>query len=180
MYCSHTTGKLVCNRDHDLSGDWAGHRECHILPDWLLVYRIEDQELVHSVEGLAGMVTMPELEYLFAQICRVSPSAQSGSLYFESKVLELLSLIQIQQEHQKAFPDILALDEDTIAMIHRFLDGADKLGPVIPGILRDGPEHIGNQGQNSFGLDTGQREPIGYFPYWPQVYCGTRLPLYVR
>ena len=27
------------NRDHDLSGDWAGHRECHILPDWLLVYR---------------------------------------------------------------------------------------------------------------------------------------------
>ena len=36
----------------------------------------------------------------------------------------------------------------------RFLYGADKLGPVIPGILRDGPEHIGNQGQNSFGLDT--------------------------
>jgi len=35
----------------------------------------------------------------------------------------------------------------------RFLDSADKLGPVIPGILRDGPEHIGNQGQNSFGLD---------------------------
>ncbi|MDO4492228.1 MAG: type II toxin-antitoxin system YafQ family toxin [Lachnospiraceae bacterium] len=27
------------NRDHDLSGDWAGHRECHILPDWLLIYR---------------------------------------------------------------------------------------------------------------------------------------------
>ena len=25
----------------------------------------------------------------------------------------------------------------------RFLDGADKLSPVIPGILRDGPEHIG-------------------------------------
>ena len=35
----------------------------------------------------------------------------------------------------------------------RFLDSADKLGPVILGILRDGPEHIGNQGQNSFGLD---------------------------
>ena len=29
-----------------LSGDWAGHRECHILPDWLLVYRIEDDVLV--------------------------------------------------------------------------------------------------------------------------------------
>lgn len=34
------------NKDHSLSGDWAGHRECHILPDWLLVYRIEDNVLV--------------------------------------------------------------------------------------------------------------------------------------
>ena len=29
------------NRDHDLSGDWIGH-----LPDWLLIYRIEDDVLV--------------------------------------------------------------------------------------------------------------------------------------
>ena len=35
----------------------------------------------------------------------------------------------------------------------RFLDGADKLGPVILGILRDGPEHIGYQGQDSLGPD---------------------------
>ena len=28
-------------RDHDLSGNYAGFRECHIQPDWLLVYRIE-------------------------------------------------------------------------------------------------------------------------------------------
>lgn len=34
------------NKDHALSGDWVGHRECHILPDWLLVYRIEDDVLV--------------------------------------------------------------------------------------------------------------------------------------
>ena len=34
------------NREHALSGNWAGHRECHILPDWLLVYRIEDDVLV--------------------------------------------------------------------------------------------------------------------------------------
>lgn len=33
-------------RDHDLSGNWEGHRECHILPDWLLVYRIENDVLV--------------------------------------------------------------------------------------------------------------------------------------
>lgn len=34
------------NKDHSLSGDWAGHRECHILPNWLLIYRIEDDVLV--------------------------------------------------------------------------------------------------------------------------------------
>lgn len=33
-------------RDHSLSGDWFGHRECHILPDWLLIYRIEGDVLV--------------------------------------------------------------------------------------------------------------------------------------
>jgi len=26
-------------RDHALSGNWKGHRECHISPDWLLVYK---------------------------------------------------------------------------------------------------------------------------------------------
>lgn len=34
------------HRDHGLSGNWTGHRECHILPDWLLIYRIEGNVLV--------------------------------------------------------------------------------------------------------------------------------------
>ena len=34
------------NKDHALTGNWVGHRECHIQPDWLLVYRIEDNVLV--------------------------------------------------------------------------------------------------------------------------------------
>lgn len=33
-------------KDHDLSGNWIGHRECHIQPDWLLIYRIEGDVLV--------------------------------------------------------------------------------------------------------------------------------------
>ena len=33
-------------RDHTLSSNWLGHRECHILPDWLLVYKIENKVLV--------------------------------------------------------------------------------------------------------------------------------------
>ncbi|MDI6618804.1 MAG: type II toxin-antitoxin system YafQ family toxin [Clostridiales bacterium] len=34
------------NRDHALSGNWIGHRECHIQSDWLLVYRVENDILV--------------------------------------------------------------------------------------------------------------------------------------
>ena len=34
------------NKDHELTGNWAGHRECHITGDWLLIYRIDDDVLV--------------------------------------------------------------------------------------------------------------------------------------
>ena len=34
------------NKDHALTGNWVGHRKCHIQPDWLLIYRIEDDVLV--------------------------------------------------------------------------------------------------------------------------------------
>lgn len=33
------------NADHTLSGDYIGYRECHITPDWLLVYRHNAGEL---------------------------------------------------------------------------------------------------------------------------------------
>lgn len=36
----------VKNRDHALSGVYEGCRECHIEPDWLLIYEIVDQELI--------------------------------------------------------------------------------------------------------------------------------------
>ncbi len=34
------------NRDHDLSGDYAGCRECHITSDWLLIYEVDGDELI--------------------------------------------------------------------------------------------------------------------------------------
>ena len=34
------------NRDHSLTGDYIGFRECHIRPDWLLVYRVDGEDLV--------------------------------------------------------------------------------------------------------------------------------------
>ncbi len=33
-------------RDHLLTGDYGGFRECHIQPDWLLVYQIDNGQLV--------------------------------------------------------------------------------------------------------------------------------------
>ena len=31
--------------DHQLSGNWKGHRDCHIEPDWILIYRISVDDL---------------------------------------------------------------------------------------------------------------------------------------
>ena len=32
--------------DHPLQGNWRGHRECHITPDWLLIYKVNNNVLV--------------------------------------------------------------------------------------------------------------------------------------
>lgn len=34
------------NRDHELTGNYRSFRECHIAPDWLLIYRIEKDDLL--------------------------------------------------------------------------------------------------------------------------------------
>ena len=33
-------------RDHPLTGSYADFRECHIKPDWLLIYRIDNEDLL--------------------------------------------------------------------------------------------------------------------------------------
>jgi mRNA interferase YafQ len=38
-------------RDHPLTGNWAGHRDCHIAPDWLLLYKIDKENLVLERTG---------------------------------------------------------------------------------------------------------------------------------
>lgn len=52
------------NNDHALAGDWIGHRECHILPDWLLIYRIEGAVLVlcSSVYGILSTEFLTNLQ----------------------------------------------------------------------------------------------------------------------
>ncbi|WP_459925890.1 type II toxin-antitoxin system YafQ family toxin [Desulfatiferula olefinivorans] len=41
------SGKLLepIYRDHPLSGNWKNHRDCHIEPDWILIYRITSEDL---------------------------------------------------------------------------------------------------------------------------------------
>jgi mRNA interferase YafQ len=37
--------------DHQLSGNWKGHRDCHIESDWILIYRIEVDDLFLERSG---------------------------------------------------------------------------------------------------------------------------------
>lgn len=41
-------------RDHKLTGDYVGFKECHIGPDWLLVYRIDDDRLILTLARLGS------------------------------------------------------------------------------------------------------------------------------
>ena len=38
-------------RDHKLTGDFKDRRECHIEPDWLLIYRIEKDQIIFERTG---------------------------------------------------------------------------------------------------------------------------------
>jgi mRNA interferase YafQ len=39
------------HRDHPLKGEWEGHRECHLGPDWLLIYRIHEDGITFERTG---------------------------------------------------------------------------------------------------------------------------------
>lgn len=39
------------NKDHGLSGNWVGFQECHISPDWLLIYRVAGNDLYLARTG---------------------------------------------------------------------------------------------------------------------------------
>ena len=37
------------HRDHALTGDWVDHRDCHIKPDLVLIYRMPNDEVLQLV-----------------------------------------------------------------------------------------------------------------------------------
>ena len=47
----HAAPLAEARRDHPLKGEWIGWRECHIEPDWLLVYKTSDDEVLLARTG---------------------------------------------------------------------------------------------------------------------------------
>ena len=39
------------NKDHNLTGNYKGRRECHIESDWLLIYKIEGDTIIFERTG---------------------------------------------------------------------------------------------------------------------------------
>jgi mRNA interferase YafQ len=38
-------------RPHKLKGEWKSHSECHVEPDWLLIYKLTDEEVLLARTG---------------------------------------------------------------------------------------------------------------------------------
>ncbi len=38
-------------QDHPLTGQWHGYRDCHLEPDWLLIYKITTNKLILARTG---------------------------------------------------------------------------------------------------------------------------------
>ena len=43
--------KALPFKDHPLSGDWISYRDCHVEPDWLLIYKVDGEELILARTG---------------------------------------------------------------------------------------------------------------------------------
>jgi len=39
------------NRDHALRGNWIGWRDCHLEPDWVLIYKVVSDEIILGRTG---------------------------------------------------------------------------------------------------------------------------------
>lgn len=52
-------------KDHNLTGNYKGTRECHIEPDWLLIYEIQNKVLVLMVYRLGSHSELFQKEFLF-------------------------------------------------------------------------------------------------------------------
>ena len=129
--CSRTENHLVgaINKNSNFYADISQGESMKcisitMLPEYLYsflprYFSVDSQTLIQSVSNLGKNIPFAELEHLFAQMCYFNPAPSTANLYFESKILELLSLIQTEHENQILFPVIESIDEEIIAMIQR-------------------------------------------------------------
>jgi mRNA interferase YafQ len=52
---------LPKHKDHPLSGNWNGFRDCHIQPDWLLIYQKQNSEDGRGILRLEATGTHSDL-----------------------------------------------------------------------------------------------------------------------
>ncbi len=50
-YLSNESSLSARFRDHKLTGNYTNHRECHIMPDWLLIYKLEEDKIIFERFG---------------------------------------------------------------------------------------------------------------------------------
>ena len=49
------------HKDHPLSGNWEGFRDCHVQPDWLLIYQKQNSEDGRGILRLEATGTHSDL-----------------------------------------------------------------------------------------------------------------------
>ena len=68
-------------KDHPLGGDYLGFRECHIKPDWLLIYRI-DKKMIVTIDFIGHKVKYESGEFdKFTLAYAISIHKSQGSEY---------------------------------------------------------------------------------------------------
>lgn len=74
---------------------------------------------VDLVESIKRIRPSSEIGIIFSQILKSNPSAKNGELYYESKVIEFLSLLQMQKEQQDIFQNEELFNEENFELIRR-------------------------------------------------------------
>ena len=82
------------NRDHSLTGNYTGCHECHIQPDWILIYRQTDTELYLVATGThSDLFGLWDGRLWFARYARAkwSPAQQPCCSSSSGRAADMLS-----------------------------------------------------------------------------------------
>ena len=104
------------NRDHNLTGNYTGCRECHIQPDWLLIYRQTDTELYLVATGTHSD--------LFGLFCKgeMKPSTTIHTVQLKNCVVVIKNVPCLKCEQCGE----VVLSADTVEKIEHILQTVEK------------------------------------------------------